>query len=85
MTTNQNATSMHPLQATAEAITAGVQGERRGPRMSHVMSANEEPADIAAKITGSVQGGKREDDGAYFTNNEGHPFPDPYDISFIDR
>lgn len=42
------------------------------------MSANEGPAEIAAKISGVNRGGKREDDSAYFTNNEGHPFPDPY-------
>jgi catalase len=40
-------------------------------------SSNEGPADIIAKVSGAVQGGKREDDGPYFTNNEGIPFPDP--------
>lgn len=74
---NQNAPDMHPLKATAEAISGGVQGERRAPRMSHMQSANEGPADIIAKVSGAAQGGKRVDDGAYFTNNEGHPFPDP--------
>ncbi|KAL0933936.1 catalase [Colletotrichum truncatum] len=59
------------------AIGAGVQGERRAPRMSHMQSANEGPADIIGKVSGAVPGGKREDDGAYFTNNEGIPFPDP--------
>ena len=44
--------------------------------MSHMQSANEGPADIIAKVSGAVQGGKREDDGAYFTNNEGIPWPD---------
>ena len=42
-----------------------------------MMSANEGPADIIGKVSGSVSGGKREDDALYFTNNEGHPFPDP--------
>ncbi|KAK5162809.1 uncharacterized protein LTR77_011181 [Saxophila tyrrhenica] len=51
-------------------------GEERGPRMSHMMSANEGPMDIIAKVSGAVQGGKREDDGPYFTNNEGIPLPD---------
>jgi len=45
--------------------------------MSHMQSANEGPADIISKVSGASQGGKRVDDGAYFTNNEGHPFPDP--------
>jgi catalase len=75
---NQMAPSQHPLQATAAAITTGLTGEKRASRMSHMQSANEGPADIIAKVSGTVSGGKREDDGAYFTNNEGHPFPDPY-------
>ncbi|KAF2123366.1 heme-dependent catalase [Dothidotthia symphoricarpi CBS 119687] len=74
--TNQNDPLQHPLQATAMAIQGAVAGEGRAPRMSHMASANEGPADIIAKVSGSVQGGKREDDGAYFTNNEGHPYPD---------
>ena len=44
--------------------------------MSHMQSANEGPADIAMKISGVIEGGKRQDDGLYFTNNEGIPFPD---------
>lgn len=76
--TNQNDPLQHPLQATAMAIQGAVMGEGRAPRMSHMASANEGPADIIAKVSGSVQGGKREDDGAYFTNNEGHPWPDQY-------
>lgn len=75
--TNQNDPLQHPLQATAMAIQGAIQGESRNPRMSHMASANEGPADIIAKVSGAVQGGKREDDGAYFTNNEGIPFPDP--------
>ncbi|KAH7035718.1 catalase-like domain-containing protein [Microdochium trichocladiopsis] len=67
----------HPLMATATAIGAEVMGERRGPRMSHMQSANEGPADIISKVSGVTSGGKRADDGAYFTNNEGIPFPDP--------
>lgn len=66
----------HPLRATAAAISAESQGERRAPRMSHMQSANEGPADIIAKVCGAVHGGKREDDGPYFTNNEGIPWPD---------
>ena len=75
--TNQNDPLHHPLQATAMAIQGAVQGEGRAPRMSHMASANEGSADIIAKVSGAVQGGKREEDGAYFTNNEGIPFPDP--------
>lgn len=77
MNTNQINPLQHPLQATAEAISSQVGGERRNPRASHMQSANEGPADIIAKVSGAVPGGKREDDGAYFTNNEGIPFPDP--------
>ncbi|ERF68681.1 hypothetical protein EPUS_05742 [Endocarpon pusillum Z07020] len=74
--TNQTDPLQHPLQATAMAI-GGATGERRSNRMSHMASANEGPADIIAKVSGAVQGGTREDDGAYFTSNEGIPFPDP--------
>jgi catalase len=79
MTSNSNnmSASQHPLQATASAIATGLTGERRATRMSHLQSANEGPADIIAKVSGTVTGGKREDDSAYFTNNEAHPFPDP--------
>ncbi|KAF5966947.1 catalase [Fusarium coicis] len=42
-----------------------------------MQGANEGPADVIAKVSGAKAGGKREDDGAYFTNNEGIPFPDP--------
>ena len=76
--TNQNDPAQHPLQATAQAIQGAVQGEGRAPRISHMASANEGPADIIAKVSGAVQGGKREDDGPYFTNNEGIPWPDAY-------
>ncbi|KAK2025898.1 catalase [Colletotrichum zoysiae] len=75
--TNQVDPVQQPLRATAMAIGSQVQGERRAPRMSHMQSANEGPADIIGKVSGAVPGGKREDDGAYFTNNEGIPFPDP--------
>lgn len=51
--------------------------EGRAPRVSHMMSANEGPMDIISKVSGHTKGGKREDDAPYFTNNEGHPMPDP--------
>lgn len=69
--------SQHPLKATAAAIGSEIQGERRQPRLSHMQGANEGPADVIAKISGAAAGGKRSDDDEYFTNNEGHPFPDP--------
>ncbi|KAK3724853.1 hypothetical protein LTR37_000901 [Vermiconidia calcicola] len=59
------------------AIQGESNGESRGNRMSHMMSANEGPMDIISKVSGATQGGKREDDGPYFTNNEGIPLPDP--------
>ncbi|KAL5374976.1 hypothetical protein DPSP01_011556 [Paraphaeosphaeria sporulosa] len=74
---NQTDPLRHPLEATAMAIQGAASGESRAPRASHMQSANEGPADIIAKVAGFVKGGKREDDGAYFTNNEGIPFPDP--------
>lgn len=76
---NAGATSavQHPLQATAAAI-AGAGADPRPNRTSLFQSANEGPAEIAAKISGVTLGGKREDDATYFTNNEGIPWPDPY-------
>ncbi|KAF2431659.1 heme-dependent catalase [Tothia fuscella] len=75
--TNQTNFAQHPLEATAMAIGGAVKGESRGTRAFHMMSANEGPMDIIGKVSGAVPGGKRADDGPYFTNNEGHPFPDP--------
>jgi catalase len=75
---NQTNPLRHPLDATAMAIQGASQGEGRAPRVSHMQSANEGPADIIGKVSGAVQGGKRMDDGAYFTNNEAIPWPDPY-------
>ncbi len=75
--TNQNDPLQHPLEATAQAIQGAVQGEGRATHISHVASADEGPADNIAKVSGAVQGRKREDDGPYFTNNEGIPWPDP--------
>jgi catalase len=74
---NQMAAHQHPLESIATGISSAATGEKRGNRVSHLMSSNEGPADIIAKVSGTVQGGKREDDGPYFTNNEGIPFPDP--------
>lgn len=66
----------HPLQATASAI-AGAGVDARPNRTSLFQGANEGPAEVAAKVSGVVRGGKREDDATYFTNNEGIPWPDP--------
>jgi catalase len=75
--TNHNDPMQHPLEAISQGIQGATQGEARAPRIGHMASSNEGPADIIAKVSGAVQGGKREDDGPYFTNNEGHPWPDP--------
>lgn len=68
---------VHPLQATAQAIGASGGDPRLAQKMSHFQSANEGPAEIAAKISGVNTGGKRQDDSSYFTNNEAIPWPDP--------
>lgn len=67
----------HPLQALGEAVGAAGADPRIKQLNSLFQGANDGPARTAAKITGVQQGGKREDDGPYFTNNEGIPFPDP--------
>ncbi|TRX89110.1 hypothetical protein FHL15_010027 [Xylaria flabelliformis] len=74
---NQWSISQHPLESIAQSIQSATSAEHRGNRVSHLMSSNEGPADIIAKVSGTVSGGKRVDDGPYFTNNEGIPFPDP--------
>ncbi|KAF2751350.1 heme-dependent catalase [Sporormia fimetaria CBS 119925] len=74
--TNQNDPAQHPLEATAMAIKGAIHGEGRAPRLSHMASSNEGPADIIAKVSGANQGGKRADDSAYFTTTEGIPWPD---------
>ncbi|KAK3674201.1 hypothetical protein LTR78_006048 [Recurvomyces mirabilis] len=65
---------METMKAVSRNMGAG---EPRGNRMSHMMSANEGPMDIIAKVSGQRKDGIREDDGPYFTNNEGIPLPDP--------
>jgi catalase len=63
MSSNSNQLAQHPLEAIVTGIQGAMSGEVRGPRAMHMASANEGPA--------------RTDDGPYFTNNEGIPFPDP--------
>ena len=67
----------HPLQALGEAVGAAGADPRIKQLNSLFQGANDGPARTAAKLTGVQQGGKRKDDGPYFTNNEGIPFPDP--------
>lgn len=67
----------NPLQAIEGIIGSVGADPRMMQKSSLFMSANEGPASIAAKITGVVSGGKRKDDGPWFTNNEGIPLPDP--------
>lgn len=64
---------MDAISQAAGAAKAVASGE---PRMAHMMSANEGPMQIIAKVSGHSKGGIREDDGPYFTNNEGIPLPD---------
>ncbi|KAI0405305.1 catalase-like domain-containing protein [Xylaria palmicola] len=74
---NQWSLSQHPLETIAQGIQSATSAEHRGNHVSHMMSSNEDPADIIAKVSGTVAGRKRVDDSPYFTNNEGIPFPDP--------
>ncbi|KAI0457079.1 heme-dependent catalase [Xylaria acuta] len=74
---NQWRISQHPLESIAQGIQSAASAEHRGNRASHLMSSNEGPADIIAKVSGTASDGKRADDGPYFTNNEGIPLPDP--------
>lgn len=66
---NQMNPLQHPLEAIATGIAGATSGEARAPRISHVMSTNEGPADIIAKVSGHTQGGKREDDGREYTRS----------------
>jgi len=68
---------IHPLQAVQEALGSAGVDARPMQRSSLFANANDGPASIIAKVSGAQAGGKREDDGPYFTNNEGIPFPDP--------
>ncbi|PSK51616.1 Catalase-1 isoform B [Elsinoe australis] len=54
-------------------VADAISGDRRE---AHMMSANEGPMSIISKVSGHSTGGKREDDGPYFTNSEGIPLPD---------
>ncbi|KAH7628022.1 catalase-like domain-containing protein [Sordaria sp. MPI-SDFR-AT-0083] len=67
---NQTDPRQHPLMATVQAIAGAVQGEHRTPRMTHMMNANEGPADIISKVAGVTSGGKRSDDAPYFTTTK---------------
>ena len=69
--------SIHPLQAVQQAIGSAGVDPRPLQRSSLFQNANDGSAKIIAKVSGVQEDGKREDDGPYFTNNEGIPFPDP--------
>jgi hypothetical protein len=69
--------NVHPLQAIQSTIGAAGGDPRPLQRASLFNNANDGPAKIIAKVSGVQSGGIREDDGPYFTNNEGIPFPDP--------
>ncbi len=66
----------HPMQAVAGAVGAAGADPRPVQLSSLFQGANEGPAKVASKITGVQDGGKRKDDGPYFTNNEAIPWPD---------
>jgi catalase len=68
---------VHPLQAIQSTLGSAGADPRPLQRSSLFQSANEGPAEIISKVSGVTSGGKRTDDGPYFTNNEGIPFPDP--------
>ena len=66
----------HAMQA-AQSV-AGSMGLDPRPlqKASFFQGANNGPAETAAMISGVKSGGKREDDGPYFTNSEAIPWPD---------
>lgn len=66
----------HPIDAAASAVGSLGLDPRALQKSSFFMGMNEGPAEIISKVTGVNTGGKRADDGPYFTNNEGHPWPD---------
>lgn len=69
--------NIHPLQSLQETMGDAGVDPRPLQRASLFNNANDGPAKIIAKVSGVQSGGKREDDGPYFTSNEGIPFPDP--------
>ena len=73
----------HPIEAASHAIGSMGGDPRMMQKSSFFQAANEGPAEIASKISGVKTGGKRVDDGPYFTNNEGIPWPDPYVESLL--
>lgn len=74
--TGTNNPLQHPLRAAASALGAAGVDPRAEQKSSLFQMHNEGPAEIAAKVAGVVDGGKRKDDAPYFTNNEGIPWPD---------
>ena len=76
-TATLQASLQHPLQAAQDVAGNLGMDPRPIQKSSFFQGANDGPAETAAKITGVQAAGKREDDGPYFTNNEGIPWPDP--------
>ena len=66
----------HPIQKMAEVAGGAGVDPRPLQRSSFFAGANDGPAVHAARITGLMDNVKKADDGPYFTNNEGIPFPD---------
>ncbi|KAF3297966.1 hypothetical protein TWF132_004110 [Orbilia oligospora] len=67
----------HPLKAASEIAGSLGVDPRAAQRASLFQGANDGPAITAAKISGVIAAHQRKDDGPYFTNNEGAPWPDP--------
>ena len=68
---------VHPIDAAASAAGSLGLDPRALQKSSFFMGMNEGPAEIISKVSGVNTGGKRADDGPFFTNNEGLPWPDP--------
>ena len=76
---NSGASASHnPLLAAVSAVSSSTGADPRPmQKSSFSQGINYGPGETASMISGVKTGGKREDDGPYFTNNDGHPFPDP--------
>lgn len=75
--TNWASASTPPLELIKQDASGDAAGESRSNRVSHMQSANEGLADIIVKVSGSVQGDRRANDGPYYTSDEGISWPDP--------
>mgnify|MGYP002380204478 CR=1 FL=1 len=66
-----------PFQGPGQGASSAGFDSRASQLGSLFQGTNDGPAEIAAKLTGVQDGGRRSDDAPYFTNNEAIPFPDP--------